>query len=195
MTREELELYYAIYLTPGIGAKRLVSLCEYFGNADKAFTATKAQVQAIDGFGKVLAADFTQHRSEALETSRKQLSKLSEEVKIITYFDEAFPDHLRKIFQPPALLFVTGNSELLNAQKNLAIIGTRKMTDYGKRATLELCKEFAKHDVVITSGFASGVDTCAHEAIFEAGGSTIAVLGSGIDVLYPSSNKGLAKKL
>jgi DNA processing protein len=67
------------------------------------------------------------------------------------------------------------------------------MTDYGKRVTRELCSEFAKHDIIITSGFASGVDTCAHEAIFDAGDKTIAVLGSGINVLYPSANIAFAK--
>src|SRR5439155_21485239 len=195
MTHEELEFYYAIYLTPGIGAIRLLTLCKFFGSVQKAFEASGVQIRNIDGFGKAIAAKFVEERAASLELARKHLANVPEGVRIITYYDEDFPEQLKNIYQPPALLFVHGNASLLRAEKNLAIIGTRKMTDYGKRATKELCKEFAKHDVVITSGFASGVDTCAHEAIFEAGGSTIAVLGSGIDVMYPASNKSLAKKM
>src|SRR5947199_6258851 len=102
MTQQELELYFGIYLTPGIGAKRLLTLCEYFGGAEKAFAASAAQIRTIDGFGKTLAKDFTEHRINALEKARKLLSQLPEHIGISTFFDEEYPDHLRKIFQPPA---------------------------------------------------------------------------------------------
>ena len=195
MTPKELEAYYAIYLCDSIGSQRLMALRDYFGSAEIAMTSSASQLRNIAGFGKIIAGGFIESRQKALNTAKKHLDTLSEDVKVITFYDSEYPGHLKSIYQPPALLFVSGNSELLMAQRNLAVIGTRKMTDYGKRTTKELCKEFAREGVVVTSGFASGVDTCAHEAIFEAGGETIAVLGSGINVIYPAGNKTLAKKL
>jgi DNA processing protein len=195
MRPEELEAYYTIYLLPGIGAKRLIALCDYFGSAEKALEASPSQIAAAPGFGKTIAADFFAHRDSARVSAKKQLEHLPENISILTYYDDEYPDQLKSIYQPPALLFISGNISLLQSERNLAIIGTRKMTDYGKRITKDLCKEFSRHNVVITSGFASGVDTCAHEAIFDAGGQTVAVLGSGIDVMYPAANKGLAKKI
>jgi DNA processing protein len=195
MTPTELEAYYAIYLSDNIGSQRLLGLRDYFGNAEIALSATASQLHKAPGFGKVVTADFLASRSKALERARKHLHDLPENVHVVTYYDSAYPEHLKSIFQPPALLFVYGNVELLGADRNLAIIGSRKMTDYGKRVTKELCSDFAKQEIVITSGFASGIDTCAHESIFDAGGKTVAVLGSGIDVIYPSGNKALAKRL
>ncbi len=195
MIPKELEAYYAMYLCENIGSQRLMMLRDYFGSAETAMTASASRLQNIAGFGKIIAGGFIESRKKAIDTAKKHLDDLPENVKIITFYDKEYPEHLKSIYQPPALLFVSGNTELLSAQHNLAIIGSRKMTDYGKRSTKELCKEFARHGVVVTSGFASGVDTCAHEAIFEAGGETIAVLGSGIDVIYPAANKSFAKKL
>ncbi|MEP7233801.1 MAG: DNA-processing protein DprA [Ignavibacteriota bacterium] len=195
MSPQELEAYYAIYLSSGIGAQRLMALRDYFGTAEEAFAASEAKLLKAPGFGKIVASDFVTSRGEAMEKARKQLAGLSQDIHLITYYDGEYPDQLKSIFQPPALLFVRGNPELLQAPRNLAVIGSRKMTDYGKRVTKELCAELAKHDVVVTSGFASGVDTAAHEAIYEAGGKTIAVLGSGLNVLYPASNKALAREL
>ncbi len=195
MTQAELTAYYAIYLTEGIGAKRLLTLYDYFGSAEKTLTASRSQLQNIKGFQKTLAEAFIGGRDQALEQAQSDLSNLSPETRLITYYDEEYPSRLKSIFSPPALLFVTGDVSLLNAERNVAIIGTRKMTDYGKRATEELCKELAQSDVVVTSGFAVGVDTAAHQAIFEAGGKTVAVLGSGINKIYPASNKVFSKKL
>jgi len=195
MTPKELEAYYSVYLSSGIGSQRLMTLYDYFGNAEIALKATALQLRNAPGFGKIIAADFIQSREKAVETAKKHLGNLPENIKMITYYDKEYPEHLKSIYQPPALLFVWGNPDLLQRERNLAVIGSRKMTDYGKRVTHDLCKEFAKHSVVVTSGFASGVDTCAHESIFEAGGETIAVLGSGINILYPASNKTFAKKL
>lgn len=195
MTPKELEAYYAIYLCSGIGAQRLMTLRDYFSSAEIALHATTLQLRNAPGFGKIIAADFIQSREKALETARRDLAGLPENVRIITYYDAEYPEPLKSIYQPPALLFVLGNPTLLRSPRNLAIIGSRKMTDYGKRVTKELGKEFAKYGIVVTSGFASGVDTCAHESVFDGGGETIAVLGSGINIIYPAANKSFAKKL
>ncbi|MEI8135239.1 MAG: DNA-processing protein DprA [bacterium] len=195
MVRTDLEQYYALYLIPGIGAKRLLALSEYFGGVQTAFTASKSQLANVSGISKQLADDIATLRTQMHDVAAQEIESLPDDVAIITYFDSEFPDQLKHIYQPPAILFVRGNISLLKSEKNLAIIGSRKMTDYGKRITKELGSSFASHGVVVTSGFATGVDTCAHESVFEAGGETIGVLGSGIDVLYPASNKNFAKRL
>jgi len=193
--RDELIAYYALYLTEGIGAKGLMKLYEYAGGSQKAYSLSKEQIKKIDGFGEIIAGSFISSRDANLHTSRKLIDSLPTDTTIITYYDKDYPVALKNIYSSPALLFVQGERSLLHAEKNIAVVGTRKMTDYGKRATEEFGEYCAKHAITITSGLASGVDTCAHHAIFGAGGTTIAVLGSGINHVYPASNKSFANKL
>lgn len=195
MSADELRYYYALYLCDGIGAQRLIALRTYFGDAERAFEASAKQLERTPGFGPNLAEQCVESKAEALETADSHLSVLPEDISVLTFFDQAYPEQLRNIFNPPALLFYSGNIELLSSDRNIAVIGTRTITDYGRRITTELCKTFAQHSVTVTSGFATGVDTVAHRAVFDAGGSTIAVLGSGINVIYPASNKSFAKEL
>lgn len=185
MERDELIAYYALYLTEGIGAKGLFKLYEYAGGSQNAFSFSKEQVKKIDGFGEITAESFISSRQANLEASRRLIESLSTDTAIITYYDDDYPVGLRNIYSSPALLFVRGERSLLHAEKNIAVVGTRKMTDYGKRATEEFGQYCARHAITITSGLASGVDTCAHHAVFDAGGTTIAVLGSGINHNIP----------
>ncbi len=195
MERDELIAYYALYLTEGIGAKGLMKLYEYSGGAEKAFSLSKEQVKKTEGFGEITTESFITSRSTNLEKSREIIEGLNPDTSIMTYYDEDYPLQLKNIYSPPALLFIRGERSLLHAEKNIAVVGTRKMTDYGRRATEEFGQYCAKHAVTLTSGLASGVDTCAHHAVFDEGGTTIAVLGSGIDHIYPAANKGFANKL
>lgn len=195
MEHDELIAYYALYLTEGIGAKGLMKLYEYSGGAEKAFSLSKEQVKKIDGFGQITTESFITSRSSNLEKSREIIEGLNSDTSIMTYYDEDYPLQLKNIYSPPALLFLRGERSLLHAEKNIAVVGTRKMTDYGRRATEEFGQFCAKYAVTLTSGLASGVDTCAHHAVFDQGGTTIAVLGSGIDYIYPAANKGFANKL
>lgn len=195
MDRDELIAYYALSLTEGIGAKGLMKLYEYAGGAQNALRLSKFQIKSIDGFGEKIAESFASSREVNLQASSALINSLPTDTSIITYYDDEYPYPLKNIYSSPALLFLRGNRELLSGEKNLAIVGTRKMTDYGKRATEELGEACAKYGVTVVSGFAHGVDTCAHHACFDAGGVTIAVLGSGINHIYPSANKSFAKKL
>ena len=195
MLTPELEAYLTLYFIPGIGAKRLIALREYFGSAEVALSANAAQLRNVPGMGKLTADALIDGRKEKNFLPQQQLAKLTEEKKLLTYFDDEYPASLRSIFDPPALLFTHGNVALLQEKKNVAVIGSRRVTDYGKRATKEICEHFAQNSVVVTSGFARGVDTAAHTATFESGGNTICVLGSGLDVIYPATNKDLAETL
>ncbi|MBO8140146.1 MAG: DNA-protecting protein DprA [Thermosipho sp. (in: Bacteria)] len=110
--------------------------------------------------------------------------------KVLTYWDKDYPIYLKNIWNPPLFLFYKGNFSLLQ-NKSLAVVGSRKITEYGKRATEYFVSTLKKHFVII-SGMALGVDSVAH---WNSLGSTIAVLGSGVDFCYPKSNRVLYKKI
>jgi len=113
----------------------------------------------------------------------------------ISIHDELYPSQLREIAQPPEVFYIRGH--LPQDKPTIAVVGTRRCTAYGRRATEHIVKGLIRAGVVIVSGMAEGIDTEAHKAALEAGGETVAVLGSGIDesVIYPKSNTGLAREI
>ena len=120
-----------------------------------------------------------------------EIKRLQEEkVKVITILDGAYPQRLKEIYLPPIVLFYRGNLSLLN-QRAVAIVGSRDHSKYAKDCIHELIPSLVKDDIVIISGLARGVDTLAHEESFKANGNTIAVIGSGLDVVYPPENSKL----
>jgi DNA processing protein len=116
------------------------------------------------------------------------------DIKKILIDDPKYPELLRNIYDPPKELFIRGNIDLLNT-KCLAIVGTRKATLYGKQIARKLSRQLAEVGITVVSGLAEGIDTEAHLGALDAGGNTIAVFGSGIDVIFPAQNIGLAKKI
>ena len=109
----------------------------------------------------------------------------------VTIVDPEYPHHLRQVFKPPFVLFYYGDLSLIKEYNNrLSVVGARNVTDYGKRMTKEIVSELADK-LVIVSGLANGVDGLAHKACIDSGGKTVAVIGNGIDICYPSSNKDL----
>ncbi len=195
MERDELSYYLALHFTSGIGSRRLLTLCQYFGGPEQAFHASAQALLDVPGFGKGVTDAFVLSREAALVDARKQLERLSDETSIITYYDEGYPELLKSTYSPPPLLYVRGNADLLRGEKLIAIVGSRKTSDYGRRAAQEIAQGLVKEGVTVVSGFAKGIDTIAHTATYESGGKTIAVLGSGVDVIYPPTNKLLASDL
>lgn len=112
-------------------------------------------------------------------------------IQIITYCSDAYPDKLKNIFDPPIVLYCRGNTELLSG-KVFAVVGTRRITRYGIDVTHKFTEELVYQGFAIISGLARGVDSYAHKTALECDGNTIAVLGSGIDIVYPAENKDLA---
>ncbi|OAA31208.1 DNA processing protein DprA [Kosmotoga arenicorallina S304] len=117
------------------------------------------------------------------------------EKNFLVYGHSSYPDYLRTISMPPAVLFFKGNEELLMEKNTIAIVGSRKATSYGTNIAKNFSKELDKRGFVIVSGLAAGIDSCAHRGSLDAGGRTIAVLGTGIDVVYPSGNRDLFQKI
>ncbi|MHB8391710.1 MAG: DNA-processing protein DprA [Acidobacteriaceae bacterium] len=196
MEQTELIYYLALHYTSGVGSRRLLALMKYFQSAERAFHASAQEVVNVPGFGKGTADVLISDRLEALEAAAAQIERLPDDTRIITYFDEeAYPRALKRIYSPPPLLYARGNSNLLQSEMMLAIVGSRKTSEYGRRAAEEFAEAIAREGVTIVSGFAKGIDTIAHHACFEAGGNTIAVLGSGVDVIYPYSNIAFSQEL
>ena len=114
-----------------------------------------------------------------------------DDIKILLYKDDLYPEILKSIYDPPPFLFYKGDINLLNNEKLIAVVGTRKPTFYGEKVTSFLVKQMVENNIVIVSGLALGIDSIAHKKAIENKGKTIAVLGSGVGVVYPSSNKKL----
>ncbi|UNC91817.1 DNA-processing protein DprA [Candidatus Contubernalis alkaliaceticus] len=115
-------------------------------------------------------------------------------IQVITYEDEDYPESLKHIHAPPALLYVKG-AALFEKHPRIAVVGTRKCTPYGKKIAVEVSQTLAEQGFTVVSGMARGIDTLAHLSCLKAGGRTIAVLGSGLDVIYPRENESLSKKI
>ena len=116
------------------------------------------------------------------------------EIKTISIENEKYPESLRQIYDSPKCLYVMGNVDILNAP-SIAIVGCREATEYGKKAATYFAYNLAKQNVNIISGLAKGIDSYAHIGALQANGKTIAVIGSGLDIIYPKQNEQLAKEI
>lgn len=143
--------------------------------------------------------DASVSKSEFAEIWRRSLEQLDKNhkagIEIFSFHDQRYPKHLRNIPDPPAVLFVKGKTEGLYSTESLAIIGTRKPTQYGKKVAHKSARTTAEKGFVVVSGLAYGCDTHAHEGCLEASGVGIAVLAHGLDKVYPAANRDLANHL
>jgi len=179
-------------LVRGIGAVRLRSLIQHFGDAEAAWRGTPEQLR-LAGLGEKTVARLVALRGGVdLDLLWQRVE--SEGVKVLTSEDDAYPARLKEIDQPPPVLFVRGEW-LADDEMAVAIVGTRRITAYGRQVTDQLSGYLAANGVTIVSGLARGVDEVAHSAALAAGGRTAAVLGSGVDRVYPPENRSLAEKL
>lgn len=143
-------------------------------------------------FSKIF--DFFINKQDIDEVEARELIATIKS-RVITIFDEDYPDYLKRIYKPPFVLFYYGDISLIkDLTKNVAVIGSRECTDYGVNRTKEIVSKIAQKYHIV-SGMARGIDTCAHNACILYKGKTIAVLGSGIDYCYPVSNKKLYEKI
>lgn len=184
--------WLAFSLVSGIGARRLARLLQFFGSAEAAWLASEhdlrlsgVEAQIIDN---VIAA--RQKRDIAHEIARIE----SVGAHFITLDDDAYPSLLRHIDDAPPILYVRG-SVLPHDARALAIVGTRKPTHYGSDAAYRIARELSAHGVTVVSGLAHGIDAAAHRGALDGGGRTIAVLGNGIDQVYPRDHAELATRI
>ncbi|MDP9371763.1 MAG: DNA-processing protein DprA [Chloroflexota bacterium] len=184
--------WLGFHLTKGIGPARIERLLDHFGDLGAAWEAGPFELAAA-GLGDALQASLAATK-RAYDLDRELARVERAGVALLTWDDPRYPARLRQISGAPPVLYVKG--ELTPADDlALGVVGTRRATSYGREVTGRLTRELAAAGLTIVSGLAKGIDACAHEAALAAGGRTIAVLGCGIDVVYPPEHRGLAARI
>ena len=185
-----LASWLQLTLTPGLGAATVRNLLERFGLPENVLAAPREQLQSIAG--PAIAALLREERSEAVAHALRWAEEPGH--ALITLADSTYPKLLLEIPDPPVLLYAAGRLELL-ARPALAVVGSRNATAQGVRDAEQFAKAFSEAGLTIVSGLALGIDAAAHRGGLAAQGSTIAVLGTGIDVVYPRQNAALAARI
>jgi DNA processing protein len=190
--REEQLYWLALQLIPGLGPRRTSLLLERFQTPRALFRASLSELEAA-GVSSATAQSIVSGVTfdDAVTQQQKMLAT---ETTLLTLADPRYPKQLRSIFDPPAVLFLRGKVELLDTLM-VAVVGTRRPSAYGMAASEKLSRELAVEGFTIVSGMARGIDTSAHKAALEVGGHTAAVLGCGIDLVYPAENRKLADEI
>lgn len=185
--------FVALHLMDNLGAQRIRRLLQSVEHPQLIFRLERHELTSIRGIGpktadEVLAFNRWDEVDHILEKTEQTGAQ------IMTYWDDDYPDLLRQIYDPPLMLWIKGDRSVLNTDA-FSIVGTRKAGKYALKMADKFAKGLVEHDLTIVSGLAYGVDGAAHKATVEAGGKTVAVLGSGIDWIYPSDHKGLASSI
>ena len=189
----EEELYWlALRLVPGLGTRRSGQLLERFQSPQSIFRADTRELEASGLPGSLARTIASGCTFEDAATQQELMRKSG--TQLLTFNDERYPDRLRSIFDPPSILFARGNIDLLGSVC-IGVVGTRHPTTYGVAAAERLGADLARAGLTIVSGMARGIDTAAHRACLSVAGNTIAVLGCGVDVVYPSENRKLAAEI
>ncbi|MBV9405287.1 MAG: DNA-processing protein DprA, partial [Acidobacteriaceae bacterium] len=192
VAHEETLDWLALRMVPGLGPLGAVRLLDRLKTPRAIFRASASELEAA-GMSQAQARHIASGCSFE-DAADQQQRVLDAGAQLIVIHDPLYPLHLREIFDPPLLLFAIGRTELMSSHC-LAIVGTRRPTPYGMAATERVSADLAKAGLTIVSGMARGIDTAAHTAALREDGSTIAVLGCGVDVLYPVDNRTLYKEI
>ena len=190
---KKLLAWFNLKNTKGIGTKTIFKLIEKFGNPENFESKQDEIIKSEIAKEELLKEIFVEKKIVDWEKILTEMDKLS--IKFISILDEQYPENLKNIFNPPLYLFVRGNLRAEFFKNTFAIVGTRKPSFYGKQQTKIIAENLAKAGLVIVSGLAYGIDSISHLAAVSQKKSTIAVLGTGCNNIYPSSNKNLAEEI
>ena len=188
-------------LIKGLGSRKKLELLQEYGNPKKIYNLTESELLKVRGIGKELAKKILDKNiKEQIYKHIKYMQKYK--IDIININDKKYPQILKQIYDPPISLYIKGNTEILNG-KNIAIVGCRNSSKYGEEAAKYFAYNLSEKGINIISGLARGIDTYAHignlGAMMHNGndicGKTIAVVGNGIDIIYPKENKYLEEKI
>ncbi len=190
---QQAQLYWlALHLVPGLGARNALKLIRAFGNPQRIFHASLTELKTC---GLPLAVAESIHSGISFEDAATEADKAKAAgAEVIVFQDERYPQRLKEIADPPILLFARGRAELLGSH-SVAMVGTRRPTPYGRAVAQKLSQQLVEAGLTIVSGMARGIDSVAHRGALDNGGDTIAVLGCGVDVVYPRENKKLAEQI
>jgi DNA processing protein len=186
------EGWLALVLTPGLGPTRARKLVEHFGGVQNIFKASLTELEAA-GIQAVSAQSLGTGRSA--ELAQEEVVRASAAgVRVIGLDDAAYPQQLKQIYDPPLVIYVRGSWEVIS-QPGIAVVGTRHPTPYGLGMAERLACDLAARGLVIFSGLARGVDAASHRGAIAAKGKTVAVFGTGVDVVYPKENTRLVEQM
>lgn len=188
-TRETLKHWVGLSLLPGIGPARLTRLVERMGSAQSAWRATSDELRRCGVEERAIESLLEKRSMTDLDTEIDRVDSAGAHVLICE--DHAYPRVLGESFNRPAILYVKGDVRREDEQA-IAVVGTRRPSLYGQALTMQVVPRLVEHGLTIVSGLARGIDSMAHRAALTAQGRTIAVLGSGVDVIYPAENRRLA---
>lgn len=189
----DIRYWIGLSLVPEVGPIMSKKLLALLGSPENIFNAGVQDLLAIKGLTKEKAANIRDFCSwDAIEKQLKDFDKTG--MKAVVYKDAGYPDPLKEIDDSPIVLYMKGDYQPED-RYGIAVVGSRKHSDYGEAVTRKITGELSSSGFTIISGLARGIDTLAHKSALTAGGRTIAVLGSGLDVYYPAENKGLMEKI
>jgi DNA processing protein len=192
LSREE-ELYWlALKLVPGLGSRTSGKLLDRFRTPQAIFRASRTELEGTGISGAIAQSIASGCTFEDAAAQQEKMAQCA--ATLVTIGDPRYPQVLREIFDPPVLLFARGRVELLETI-SLGVVGTRRPTPYGLAVAERLSGDLAHAGLTIVSGMARGIDSAAHKGALARGGNTVAVLGCGVDVVYPSENRKLAAEL
>jgi DNA processing protein len=184
--------WLAISLTPGLGPTRARKLVEHFGSAEAVLHASLTELEST-GIPVVSAQSLATGKSA--ELAREEIAQAAAaDIAMVSLEDSAYPLRLKEIYDPPLILRVRGNPEVLT-KAGIAMVGTRHPTPYGSGMAERLACDLAAQGLVIISGMARGIDTASHRGAISAKGKTVAVFGTGVDVIYPKENSRLSEQI
>lgn len=192
ITEDELRARLQIWRAAGIGPASINRLLNHFGSAVAALDASDSEMAKAG-----LKPDIIQNlRAVPAEAALADLEWLhrAQHRHILVPEDALYPKQLHDVKAAPPVLFVAGNPELLN-EPQLAMVGSRTPTHYGKDNAQAFAQYLAKHGITVTSGLALGIDAVSHQGALDAGGHTIAVIATGLDIMYPAKNRSLAERI
>lgn len=187
--QSNIRSWIQLNMIPGVGPLRFYTLLRYFGSPERVLSASQKELSNIRGIGEIIAKQIIENK-ETIKVD-EELEKIEKQgVTVLTLQSEDYPKNLLSIFDPPPVLYVKGR---LKPEDRFAIgmVGSRIASSYGRTIAKQLCTQLVAKGITIISGLARGIDTSVHQAVLEANGRTIAVMGCGLDVIYPPENKDL----
>lgn len=178
----------ALSMLPLVGGALAKQLINYCGSAEAVFRSPVRHLQRIPGIGEKIIGGI-RNASAILDRAEREIESCrKQEIRILAYNDEAYPERLRQIYDAPVVLYYQGNADL-NHARMISMVGTRQATAYGREVVNQLLDEIRAYQPVIVSGLAYGIDISVHRAALRLGLPTIGVMGSGIDIIYPAVHR------
>jgi len=184
--------WLALALAPGLGPKRILDAVQQLGSSARIFELRLTELEGLNFPAEAAQFIFDGKARAAAESEWARVNALG--ATVVSYGCEAYPERLREIYDPPPVLWVRGEASRLS-RPSIAIVGTRHPTPYGSSVAEMLARDLSARRLLVVSGMARGIDSCAHKGAMAARMPTVAIWGTGIDVVYPKENKKLAEEI